>query len=256
MWWHPNFVKVRDHAITVLFLMGVFGAWEWLYRSNLYPPHLFPGPSAVWPALVEMAKSGELAQDFLASSFRWITGFIIGTVLGVPFGMICGRLKFIRMSIGGLLNGLSSIPKIVMIPIAILWFGLGETQKVSLVAWGAFFPVWLSSMEAALHTPRELVWVARSYNLTPLQSALHIFWPSAIPHIVAGIRIAISTATFSLAAAEMSGAFSGLAYRVFYSHEMFQTDKMMAGIFVITVLSWLVNYAFMKLVKYLAPWAT
>lgn len=255
MRWLPIFNRAKSFILVFLPFCGALIVWEVVYRLGLYSPHLFPGPSSVGPALLEMYRSGELIEDLKASSFRWVSGYTIGTVCGIAFGMFCGRIKLVQALFAGLFNGLSSIPKIVLIPLSILWFGLGETQKLALVAWGAFFPVWLYSMEAVLRAPVELVWLARTYKFSPWQAFWHFWGPSSIPHIVAGMRVGISTATFSLAAAEMSGAFSGLAYRVFYSYEMFQTDKMMAGIVLITALSWLLNFLFMKFVDLFAPWA-
>lgn len=203
----------------------------------------------------EMLVTGELWLNLKISSFRWISGYLLGLLFGVFFGLLTARISWLRYSFGSLFNALSSIPKIVLIPIAMLWFGLGESQKILLVAWGAFFPIWLNTQSGSEQIETEYIWTAKSLGLRGFSLFRHIIFPNALPSIITGMRIGISTATFSLAAAEMSGAFTGLAHQVFYSHEMFQTDRMMAGIVYITLFSFLINEIFVQLSRILLPWA-
>lgn len=228
--------------------------WEGVARSGLYPIRLFPPPTEVWPALMEMARTGELWEDLQDSGRRWFLGFFLGAVAGLVFGVFTGRQAWLRSSLGALLNALAAIPKVVLIPVAILWFGIGELQKVLLVAWGALFPIWISTQEGTRLIEREYLWAAKSLDLRGGALVRHVLIPNAFPSIATGIRIAIANATFSLAAAEMAGAFTGIVHRIFYSHQMFQTSRMFAGVFLITVFSGGLNGLFGFVIRKLAPW--
>lgn len=250
----PSRSSLSSLGLQLLTILLVFVCWELVGRGGFFPPRLFPPPSEVLPAIVEMARSGELAEDLLASAQRWFAGFFLGGCFGIAFGVLTGRILWLRASLGSLLNALSSIPKVVLIPVAILWFGIGETQKVLLVAWGTIFPIWLSTQEGTSRIEQEYLWAARSLGLRRLGLVRHVLIPNSFPYIATGLRIAIANATFSLAAAEMAGAFSGLAHRVFYSHQMFQTQKMFAGVVLITAFSWVLNGIFSLAVRRIAPW--
>lgn len=249
-------LRFRFNSLTVQ-LLTIFLSllvWEVVGRAGIFPSRLFPPPSEVLPAIGEMAASGELAEDLIASGSRWFLGFFLGGLIGIVLGILTGRVAWLRVSLGSLLNALSSIPKVVLIPIAIIWFGLTETQKVLLVAWGALFPIWLSTQEGTSRIEQEYLWAAKSIGLKGTALVRHVYLPNSLPFISTGLRIAIANATFALAAAEMAGAFSGLAHRIFYSHQMFQTTRMFAGVLIITLFSWVLNGIFTLILRSSAPW--
>jgi NitT/TauT family transport system permease protein/sulfonate transport system permease protein len=249
--------KKETQNLLLKFLTFIFFiiGWELLSRSGLYRENLFPPPTKVIPALVDMIKSGELLSNLKSSFWRLALGYTLGLCLGVWLGILSGRNPWVKITVGSLLNALSSIPKVVLIPLAILWFGMGETQKILLVAWGSFFPIWLNTQYGSEQIESEHLWTAKCLGLSSSQLLFHVIIPAALPSIITGMRIGISTAIFSLAAAEMSGAFSGLIHQVFYSHEMFQTDRMMAGVLFITLISFFTNEFFIYISKTLIPWA-
>ncbi len=245
----PSSLKLLAFVLTI-------GIWEFTASKGIYRTHLFPPPSKIIPSMIDMIQSGELWSNLKSSSQRWFFGYGIGTILGITMGTLTGRSYWLKHTLGSIFNALSSIPKIVLIPLAILWFGLGETQKILLVAWGSFFPIWLNTQMGIEQIEKEYLWTANSLGIKNASLFFHVIIPSALPNIITGMRIAISTATFSLAAAEMSGAFSGIIHQIFYSHEMFQTERMMAGMIYVTIFSFLLNEMFIFLAKVIVPWAT
>ncbi len=244
----------RSDLKLALTLLGALALWEALGRGGFYPPHLFPPPSRVFPVLAEMARSGELWGDFKASAFRWGLGFILGTALGLVGGLLSGRVGVLRETASQLLHFMRSTPFIVLIPLVILWFGLGELGKVLLVAWGVFFPVWLNAQSGVEGIEEEYLWAAWSLGIRGWRMYTEVLLPRALPFVLAGMRISISTGTFALAAAEMAGAFEGLAFRVFYAHQMFQTDRMMAGIVIVGCLGFAMDRLFFWGVRAAMPW--
>lgn len=232
----------------------VIASWEIVSRSGLYRINLFPPPSHILPAMKDMIFSGELLSNLRSSSYRWGLGYFLGAIFGITLGLLTGRVPCLKHTIGSLFNASSSTPKIVLIPLAILWFGMGETQKILLVAWGSFFPIWLNTQVGSEQIETEYLWTAKSLGLNRFSLFYHVIFPRALPNIMTGMRIGISTATFSLAAAEMSGAFDGLVHQIFYSHEMFQTDRMIAGVIFITIFSFLLNEIFILATNFFLPW--
>jgi len=243
-----------DWLAPALTAVVVLAAWEAPGRSGLFSPHLLPPPSAVARALNDMAVSGLLWTDFAATGHRWLLGLLIGNVLGIALGVLTGSWRFARGSVGTLMHALRTIPFLILIPVAMLWLGLGEAEKVGIAAWGAAFPVWLNAQTSLLNVEREYVWAARSLGARNLRLVWEVHLPRSLPFLVAGLRVSIATTTFALAAAEMSGAFEGLGFRVFYTYQMFQTDKMMAGIVVISLAGLLLDRLFVLTVERLVPW--
>jgi NitT/TauT family transport system permease protein len=235
-------------------LAATAALWELVARSGLYSQHLFPPPTAVARALAEMAASGELWSDFKASALRWLLGLLLGNLLGVSLGLATGTSRLMKDSVGQLLNLLRTIPFIVLLPLAIIWFGLGETEKVLIIAWGAAFPAWLNTQAGVMRVEREYVWAARCLGAQGARLYWEIHLHRCLPFVIAGTRLSIATALFGLGAAEMAGAFDGLAYRVFYAREMFQSEKMLAGIVVITFLGLALDRGFVWLAGSLVPW--
>ncbi len=236
-------------------IFGAVAAWEALGRSGIYSVHLFPPPSRVLPALLEMARSGELWLDFRSSALRWLPGFALGCLGGLLMGLLSGRIVLLRQSAGQLLHMMRCTPLIVLIPIAILWFGIGELEKIVMVAWGVFFPVWINTQAGVEELEEEYSWAAASLGMRGGRMYAEVLLPRALPGFLTGMRIGIATGVFALGAAEMAGAFEGLAFRVFYSHQMFQTDKMMAGIVFIGMLGYSLDCTFRVCARRFMPWA-
>lgn len=228
--------------------------WEMISQIKLYNLYLFPPPSKIFSAFLQMAKSGEWLSDLFSSLFRYLTGFILGNLLGIILGFLTGRLPIIRYSLGPLLNFLRSTPSVALIPLAIVWFGIGDLEKIFIVAWGVTFPVWLNTYSGVTEVETEYIWAAQSLGANQFQIYYEIYFHRALPFIIAGSRMSVATGFFALAASEMSGAFSGIAFRIFHSHQMFQTDKMMVAILTIGLLGIISDRIFVWTMQWLLPW--
>jgi ABC-type nitrate/sulfonate/bicarbonate transport system permease component len=240
--------------VGLLTIAGVLALWETVSRTGLYNPQLFPPPSQIAVTFLEMVKSGEWARDLGASLSRYGVGFLLGTGLGILLGVLTGRVQFLRDSFSPLLNFLRSTPSVALIPLAIVWFGIGESQKIFIVAWGVTFPLWLNTHAGVSEVEREYIWAAQSLGATDWRIYLEVYVPRALPFIIAGIRMGIATGFFGLAAAEMAGAFSGIAFRIFYSYQVFRTDKMMVAILTIGFLGIVCDRLFVRSMRFLLPW--
>lgn len=235
-------------------ILGVGILWELISRAGLYNTYLFPPPSRIAKAMGDMVASGEFLADLLSSGRRYLAGFVLGSVSGVLAGFLTARVAVLRLSLGLILNYLRSTPSIALLPLAIVWFGIDEEQKIFIVTWGVVFPVWINTQAGVLEIPNEYIWAAQSLGTRGWRLYRDVYFPGALPFIVGGARIGIATAFFSLAAAEMAGAFSGLGFRIFYSHQLFRTDRMMAAILTIGALGVLADRLCVWLVRLAMPW--
>jgi NitT/TauT family transport system permease protein len=235
-------------AVSILILLWQFGA-PYVLNTSLIPP-----PSQISIALVEMARTGELLSDISVSMRRVLIGFALGSVAGTFVGLLTGRIKFLTDTLGQIIQVLRPIPVIALVPLAIVWFGIGETSKYFLVFWGVFFPVWLNTHLGASSIEQRYIWAAQSLGAGRQQLFYSVIFPSSLPMIIAGMRTGIAIGFVCVVAAEMSGAFGGIGYRIYASHMVFRVDKMMAGIVVLGLLGAIADRCFAFVVGRVFPW--
>lgn len=227
--------------------------WEGASRLNFYNTILLPSPTVIAEAFYSMVESGELPSDILVSVRRALVGFFIGSLLGIIAGVLTARVRFFDYTVGQLAKLFRSIPTIALVPLAIVWFGLGELSKYVLVIWGVFFPVWINTHLGASQVEKTVLWAAQSLGADRYKMLYEIILPSALPFIIAGMRTGMAVAFFVLVAAEMTGAFGGIGYRIFASHLVFRVDKMMVAIITLGVIGALTDLLFATMIKSL-PW--
>ncbi len=230
-------------------------AWEAGSRAGLIPARLLPPPSAICRALAAYALSGELAADAAASARRWALGLALGATLGAATGLVTGAWRAARAAAAPTLHFLRALPFMMLMPLTMLWFGFADAAKILLCAWGAFFPVWLAAQSAVLGVEKEYLWAARTLGAEGPRLWLEVLLPLSLPGLAAGLRTAVSTSMFALAAAEMVGSYDGLAYRAFYSYQLFQSAKMLACIACVGAAGLAADAACAALARRLAPWA-
>ena len=240
-------------ALTVTFFAFIL-LWNLVSRSGFININLFPPPDAVWNALIEMAENRELFSDISASLIRLFIGFAIGTSLGIIAGLITAKANWFKESFGQLINFFRFIPPIALIPLAILWLGIGEQSKIGLILLAVFFPVWINTTIGVANVNQKHIRAAKSLGISNIRLLKEVIIPSATPFIIAGARIGIGIAFSVLIAAEMAGAFSGLGFRISISHQVFRVDKMLADIIVLGILGLIADRLFLLLTKKLIPW--
>lgn len=242
-----------NYLRTMFVLLGAIGFWQ-VAGPYFFETSLFPPPSIILAALGEMGRTGELAADILVSVSRVLVGFLLGSLAGVVLGLLTGRSQVFNETIGEIFQMLRSIPVIAMVPLALTWFGIGEGSKYFLVFWGVFFPVWINTHLGASTIEPRYFWAAQSLGADRAQLFRWVIFPSALPMIVAGMRTGIAIGFVCVVAAEMSGAFGGIGYRIYSSHMIFRVDKMMGGIIVLGILGAIADKCFALAVRTIFPW--
>ncbi|WGF90134.1 ABC transporter permease [Marinivivus vitaminiproducens] len=186
--------------------------WQAATASGLFPPNLVPSPAAVLAELVDLALDGDLTEHLWVTSWRVAAGFVAGTAAATVLGAICGYWRPLRDLLDPTLQALKAVPSLAWVPLFILWFGIFEASKVTLIAVGVFFPVYLNLMSGIQGVDRKLVEVGRAYGLSRTQLVGRILLPATLPAYIAGLRGGLALGWMFVIAAELMGASSGLGY--------------------------------------------
>jgi sulfonate transport system permease protein len=220
--------------------------WEALTASGLVPSRKLPPPHAVLLAGWTMLRSGELLQDVAVSTLRAGTGFAIGGSLGFWFGLAAGISRQAENLVDGTLQMLRMVPHLALIPLVIVWFGIGEEAKVFLVAAGVFFPIYYNTYHGIRTIDPGLLEMARVQGLSGPALFREVILPGALPSILVGVRYALGIMWLTLIVAETIAGNSGIGFMTMNAREFMQTDVVVLGILLYAVLG--------KLIDILARW--
>ena len=225
----------RRFAAPVAFAVLLL-AWEGAGRAGWISPIFLPRPGAVLEALVDLARSGALAAHLGASLSRIAGGWALGTAAGFAAGLAIGLASLARSVGVPLVSALFPIPKIALLPLMILWFGIGEASKLATIALGVFFPTAIAVHAAVDGVPRNLVRMAQSFGVPARDILLKVVLPGAWPAILAGFRITASIALILVVSAEMIGAQQGIGQFVLQAGNLMIPEDLLAGILVLSLL--------------------
>ncbi len=231
-----GFVIEQRAWMSVLAFVALIGLWQLVTGTGLVSPIFLPSPMRVLRALWELAVTGDLWRHMSASLVRIGYGWVIGTAFGVGVGLMIGLFAVSR-SVGlPLVAALFPIPKIALLPLLILWLGIGEGSKVATIALSVFFPTVIATFSGVDSVPRNLIRMAQSFNVPLWRIVWQVLLPGALAGMLAGFRISIAAALLVLVAAEMIGAQYGIGAFLILTGNMMQTDRLMAGVVVVSVL--------------------
>lgn len=231
-----------------------FAAWEALSRSGLVNDVMLPAPTTILASGIALTAIGELPSHLAASVWRAAVGFAAGSVLAIALGVAMARLPFFHATINPLVQMFRAVPSLAFVPLAIFWFGIGETSKIFLIAWGVFFPVWVNTYLGVRDTNPLLGRAAASLGATGWRSFVFVVIPGALPFIIAGLRVSLSVALVLLVAAELAGAVFGVGYLIQMSQQVFRVDQMFVGLVMLGVMGFIADFAFERAVRWLFPW--
>jgi NitT/TauT family transport system permease protein len=231
-----GFSPVSRKWIGAVFFICVLGFWQGASTLGWISSLFLPSPWRIAVTLEQLIVSGELSQHVAASLARIGVGWSIGTAAGILFGALIGLFSVWR-SIGiPLIAALFPIPKIALLPLFILWLGIGEAPKVVTIALGVFYPVAIGTYAGVDNVARNLIRMGQSFNMPFHHIALKIVAPGMLPSVLASIRISTSIALILMVSAEMIGADRGLGTFLLTAGNLMQTDKLMAGIVVMAAI--------------------
>ena len=227
---------VRRTLLGLLLPVAVVTAWHLVTTTGLVPPYRLPAPLSVAQAAVDLAERGLLGQYVAISTQRVLLGFAIGALLGLGAGAVVGLSRLGESLLAPTVGGLRAVPSLAWIPLLIIWLQIGEESKITLVAIGAFFPVYTTVATAVRHVDPHLVEAGRAFGLRGLHLLLRVQLPAATPGVVAGLRLALAQSWLFLVAAELMGASMGLGFLLTDSANNGRVDRILLAIVLLALL--------------------
>jgi len=249
-----GFDPVPRRVLPWIVFAALIALWQAASSSGLLPALFLPSPIAIAKALQALWADGTLVVHVTASLKRIVPGWIIGTAAGLAIGLAMGIFSAARAAGIPIVSALFPIPKIALLPLLILWFGIGEPSKIATIALGVFFPTAISAYSACDSVPRNLIRMAQSFGLPPFDIVRKVLLPGAMPGILAGFRISASVALLLVVAAEMIGAEFGIGAFVLAAGNLMQTDQLLAGVVMLSVLGLLIAWGLSALERVLLKW--
>lgn len=235
--------RFRSFGLAVMSLVIALVLWQ-LLSSVFFNPFLVPPPLEVFRTAIPMLLSGEILSDSAISLTRVAVGFITGSAAGIIFGVLLGRVKILHDLLDPIFEMLRYLSPTAMIPIAVIWFGIGEMSKYFLIFWGTFFIVLINTTSGVWRAPLARQLAAECLGANRLQIFALIVVPSAVPYIVTGMRVAMASSFMSIIPAEILAADSGIGYLLQKSSMLLQTNRIFVALVTICVLGFLVDRAF------------
>ena len=242
-------------GVLYFYPLIILGAlWEICTGFELIGEDVLPRLDFVFGTLLRGLWDGELLWHSGVSLFRVVAGLIIACLLGVAFGLWTGLSKRWEAYLMPLLVGSQAFPRSALLPLFIVWLGLGETQKLVVIVSVAFFPIMINTYEGLKRVNESHVWAARSMGYSDWEILRLVKIPSILPYIHSGVRIAVPMCVTMMVVAEMVGAYSGLGQLVIIAGQTYELAKMFAGIVLLGLMGLLLDSAVEALGRWTTPW--
>lgn len=232
----------------------VVAAWEVAVRGGLVRPTILPSPAIISATFLELLSTGELFRHLSISLMRVAVGFTAGALCAVLLGTIIGLSQPAARASGLLLGFLRPIPMVAWVPLLILWLGIDEGSKVTLIAIGTFWPVLMNLIHGIRNTDRRLLEVARVLEKGRVTLLRRVIFPAAMPSLLTGLRLGVGVAWTSVIAAELLGADRGIGFLIAYARELTQVDVMFTGLVTIGITGNLIDMGIRSLERRLLRW--
>jgi sulfonate transport system permease protein len=246
--------KGGSNAARLLAPVLVLIVWQIAVSLGLIDRRILDTPVAVMAALWELARSGILQESLIASAQRSASGFVIGASTGLTLGLLAGLSNFGERAFDALMQMLRMVPFLALIPLFIVWFGVGEQPKITLIAIACTFPVYMNTFAGVRNVDAKVVEAARVFGLNRFQIATQILLPLAMPTILIGIRWAMGSSLLALVAAEQINARSGIGYLALNPRAALRTDIVLAIILLYAFLGLCVDLTIRTIQRYALPW--
>ncbi|HBE9436584.1 ABC transporter sulfonate-family permease [Clostridioides difficile] len=234
---------------SVLIFFIILLLWKITNYLGIWSDYILPSPEKVYSTFLNMISDGSIFINVYASMKRVLIGFAISTAIGIPLGIFFGIYSGVYEYFKSLINFLRNTPPLALIPMLILWFGIGEESKIIIIVLASFFPIFTSTLKGIKNCDSKLIEVGRVFEFSKLQIIFKIIIPNAILDIAVGLKLALGYSFRAIIGAELVAASSGLGYLISDGKEMSRTDVVIVGIIVIGLLGIITDYIFSIIVK-------
>lgn len=217
-------------ATAVLIFLAI---WELVGNVlQLINPMFMSAPSLIFAAAVQLFGSGEIYNDLYVSGVELFWGYLLSAVVAVPFGIMVGWYKRASYIFDPFINAMNATPRVALLPLVIIWLGIGILSKVGIIFLGAVFPIMINARDGVKTTPHNLLTAARSFGASEWIVFKSVVFPSTIPFILSGLRLGLGRAIVGVMVGELYAATAGIGFMITVAGATFQTDKVFVGVLV------------------------
>lgn len=221
--------KILGGFSVVLFLL----VWELVGNTfQLINPMFMSAPSLVWKAAVQLFESGEIWNDLRVSGTELLGGYLLAASFAIPFGIMTGWYKRMSAIFDPFINAMNATPRVALLPLVIIWLGIGILSKVGIIFLGAVFPILINTRDGVKTTPQNLINAAKSFGASEWLTFKTVVLPSTVPFILTGLRLGVGRAIVGVMVGELYAATAGIGFMITVAGATFQTDKVFVGVLV------------------------
>jgi NitT/TauT family transport system permease protein len=246
--------QTRTYLHACLTLFALIAVWEIFVRVTGVPTWLLPAPTAMVDAMVDWR--GELLRHFMVTLYETVAGFSLAIIVSIPIAVAIVFSPLLQSTIYPIVLALQSMPKVAVAPLLALWIGFGALPKILVVFLVCFFPIVVATEKGLTSVPPQLMELIRSLSATPYQTFIKIRFPTAMPHIFVGLKIAITLAVIGAVIGEFVSSQSGLGYLILISTSQSQTPLAFGALVMLTLMSIVLYYSVELIERILVPWTT
>ena len=235
---------------VILFL----ALWEWAGTSGAINPLFTSSPSRVVNAFVRLSAEGELGHDVVVSGLEFVYGFGLAIIIGIPFGILMGWYRPLNAVLEPFVNFFYATPRVALLPLMIIWLGIGINSKIAIVYLGAIFAILINTITGMHALDEQLIKAARSFGASDMQIFKTIAMPGSVPFILGGIRLGLGHALVGVVVGELYAATAGVGYLIAVAGNTFQTDKVFVGVVIIAAAGMFITAVFKRIEDHFESW--
>jgi NitT/TauT family transport system permease protein len=262
--WLYKFYLNNERKILGMFSVTFFlVAWEFMggpvSAYNPIPalrvnPMFMSAPSFIWKAAVDLFSSGEIWNDMRVSSLEFVGGYLLSVAVAIPLGVLIGWNKKASAIFDPFVNAMNATPRVALLPLVIIWLGIGMMSKVGIIFLGAVVPIIVNARDGVKTTPSTLLNAARSFGASEWLVFKSVVMPATLPFILSGLRIALGRALVGVMVGELYAATAGIGFMITVAGATFQTDKVFVGVLIFAVAGMLGMEAIGRIEKHFDKW--
>ncbi|MED1440188.1 ABC transporter permease [Aeribacillus composti] len=232
----------------------LFFLWSIVTYTGIMPPIILPTPSSVLTTTFELFKEHQFLLDIWASVFRILVGYVIAAILAIPLGILMGSYSATRSLFEPIIGVMRYLPVTALIPLFILWMGIGEAEKLAVIFFGTFFPLVFLVMDVSSNVPKDLINVSYTLGANKRNIFLKVIVPACMPGVVDNLRTVLGWTWTYLIVAELVAAESGIGHVIMTAQRYLDTGQILSGVIIIGLLGFISDYLFMQLYRKIFPY--
>jgi ABC-type nitrate/sulfonate/bicarbonate transport system permease component len=247
----------RRHALNgFVFLLCIMTAWEAAAQAGWLNPLVVPPLSRILETFSSLVISGQIPLQIIASLKRALIGYALAAVVFIPLGILMGLFRVVRRALEVIIEMLRPIPPPVIIPVALLFFGLEDEMKIVVIFFSCAWPILLNTIDGVRNIDPLLVQTARTFGLSRLKIMRQVIFPASLPQIMTGLRVSLPIMLILVVISEMVGSSDGIGYFILDSQRRFKVAQMYAGMVALAILGYALNQIFNGIARLVLPWET